>query len=419
MPSLIFINRYFYPDHSASSQILTDLAFHLAEGGRKVQIITSRQIYNDAKATLPSFEIVNNVCIHRVASTQFGRAGLLGRSIDYVSFYRSVWHCLLGATLQNDILIAKTDPPLVSLIALGAARRKGAVLINWLQDIYPEVAMQLGVPLIRGPVAAGLTKLRNRSLCFAEANVVVGHLMRAKVEALRVPSKRIHVIENWCNDLEIYPVQQPENSLGRAWGLQGKFVVGYSGNLGRAHDVETVLNAAELLRGNPGIVFLMIGGGKRFDELITAVRDRALTRLFCFMPYQEQGMLAASLGVSDVHWLSLNPRLEGLIVPSKFYGIAAAGKPIIIIADEEGELSRLVQQHHCGVVIKPGDARALVGVLLNLMNEPRVTRDMGMRARRMLDAYYTRERALERWSGLLDKLAGIGRKEREQELAGL
>ena len=115
-------------------------------------------------------------------------------------------------------------------------------------------------------------------------------------------------------------------------------------------------------------------------------------------------MLAYSLGAPDVHWLSLNPKLEGLIVPSKFYGIAAAGKPIIVIADKDGELARLVQEHGCGVVIEPGDAGALVGALLRMASEPGAITEMGMRARKMLDAHFTRQKAFERWCRLLDQL---------------
>jgi colanic acid biosynthesis glycosyl transferase WcaI len=246
---------------------------------------------------------------------------------------------------------------------MAAARRKDARLINWLQDIYPETAVELGVPLMRGPIAAILTTLRNRSLRYAEATAVVGDLMARKVELLRAPPSRVHVITNWCNDQEIRPIAQLENPLRQAWGLAGRFVLGYSGNLGRAHEFETVLAAAQRLRGEPHIIFLMIGGGKRFDELSRAVNDQGLASSFRFMPYQEQKMLPYSLAVADAHWLSLNPKLEGLLIPSKFYGSAAAGKPIIIIADKNGEIARVVQQRGCGIVIAPGDADSLVDAL--------------------------------------------------------
>jgi len=401
MPRLIFVNRFFHPDHSATSQILSDLAFHLASAGSDVHVITSTQIYDDPKASLPSHQTINGVAVHRVSSTGFGRAALLGRGIDYLSFYRSLGRSLAAITRRGDVIIAKTDPPLASIVAMVAARRAGARLINWLQDIYPETAVELGVPLMRGPLAASLAAIRNRSLRSAEATVVVGALMAPKVESFGVSPERIHVIPNWCDDEDITPLAQTENPLRQAWNLNSKFVFGYSGNLGRAHEFETVLAAAERLRDHTRLLFLMIGGGKRFAELAAAVSERGLHNSFRFMPYQERTILRYSLGVADAHWLSLNPHLEGLIVPSKFYGIAAAGRPIIVIADNSGELSQLVQQHQCGIAITPGDADGLVRVLHRWSTDPSAIAKMGIAARNMLDTRFTRRQGLARWRELL------------------
>jgi colanic acid biosynthesis glycosyl transferase WcaI len=404
MRRLIFINRFFAPDHSATSQILSDLAFDLAGGGREVRLVTSRQIYDDPKAALPKRETINGVDVHRVASTGFGRAALIGRSIDYVSFYRSVRRCLNELVRPGDIVIAKTDPPLMSVVAGPVARRNGARLVNWLQDIYPETAVELGVPFMRGPVAASLAALRNVTLREAAATVVVGDLMARKVEALGAPAERVHVIPNWCNDEDIRLIANADNPLRREWNLADKFVLGYSGNLGRAHDFETVLGAAERLRDEPRVAFLMIGGGKRYAELSAAVQTRGLAGAFRFLPYQARTLLSYSLGAADVHWVSLDPRLEGLIVPSKFYGIAAASKPIIVIGDPNGELGRLVQRNACGFAIAPGDSEALAATLRQVLNAPQAVLDTGDRARKMLDAHFTRRQGLARWRQLLNRL---------------
>ncbi|HTC04150.1 MAG TPA: glycosyltransferase family 4 protein [Xanthobacteraceae bacterium] len=404
MRRLIFINRFFAPDHSATSQILSDLAFDLAGAGRDVHLVTSRQIYDDPKAALPECETINGVAVHRVASTGFGRTALIGRSIDYASFYRSVWRRLHDLVRPGDIVIAKTDPPLISIVARPVARRNGARLVNWLQDIYPETAVELGVPLMRGPVAAGLATLRNTTLREAAATVVVGDLMGRKVEALGAPASRIHVIPNWCNDEDIRFVAPADNPLRREWNLADKFVLGYSGNLGRAHEFETVLAAAERLRDGPRVAFLMIGGGKRFEELSSAVQARGIAGSFRFLSYQARTLLSYSLGAADVHWVSLDPRLEGLIVPSKFYGVAAAGKPVVVIGAGNGELAQLVQRHDCGFAIAPGDSDTLAATLRRLSDAPQQVLAMGARARKMLDAHFTRRQGLARWRRLLDQL---------------
>jgi colanic acid biosynthesis glycosyl transferase WcaI len=405
MARLIFLNRYFFPDHSATSQILSDLTFHLDAAGHEVHVVASRQIYDEPEAALPACETIHGVTVHRVASTRFGRTALIGRAFDYLSFYRSARQCLAEIARPGDIVIAKTDPPLLSVAIAPTARRRRARLVNWLQDIYPETAAVVGVPLIRGPIAEALAALRNRSLRNAEATVVAGELMAHRIKALGVPPARVHVVANWCDDEAIRPLEPANNPLREAWQLVGKFVVGYSGNLGRAHEFETMLAAAARLRNEPRIVFLMIGGGKHFEAMAAEIKARGLEDAFRFRAYQERAMLPHSLTVSDVHWLSLDRRLEGLIVPSKFYGIAAAGRPIVMIGDEQGEIGRLVRQHRCGVAITPGDAVTLADTLRRWSEEPQTVAEMGARARQMLDEKLTKAQALARWSQLIDQLA--------------
>ncbi len=174
-PKLIFINRYFYPDHSATSQMLTDLVFGLAksECQHAIHIVTSRQRYDDASAKLLPFETVNHVTIHRVATARFGRQNLMGRAIDYLSFYMSAFATLIKLTQKGGTLIAKTDPPLISVVAAVVAKHKRAHLVNWLQDLFPEVAAQLGDKLASGFPYKILKALRNKTLQQAKMNVAV------------------------------------------------------------------------------------------------------------------------------------------------------------------------------------------------------------------------------------------------------
>jgi glycosyltransferase involved in cell wall biosynthesis len=409
MSRLIFVNRYFFPDHSATSQILSDLAFHLAGEGRDVHVIASRQAYENPGAGLRDNEMVHGVHVHRVASTQFGRNALLGRAADYLSFYRSVRRRLAELAGRGDVVVAKTDPPLLAAATMGPTRRNGAKLVNWLQDIYPETAAVLGVPFAGGPVGAGLARLRNDSLRRAEATVVPGELMAQRVVRLGAAAERVHIIANWCDDEEVRPLAPDDNPLRREWNLAGKFVLGYSGNLGRAHDSATVLAAAERLRDDPRYVFLMIGGGKRFAELAAAVERRRLGGSFLFKPYQDRAQLRYSLSLPDAHWLSLNPQLEGLLLPSKFYGIAAAGKPTIFIGDTDGEVARLLQRHECGMAVAPGDDGALVDTMRRWSRAPAAVAEMGTKARAMLEAHFSRRQELARWRAVLEKVVQSGR----------
>ncbi|HEV2630172.1 MAG TPA: glycosyltransferase family 4 protein [Pseudolabrys sp.] len=404
MARLIFVNRFFYPDHSATSQILSDLAFALSGNGHDVHVVTSQQIYDQPAASLPAEETVNGVRVHRVLTTRYGRAGLSGRAVDYLSFYASVVPRLREAAGRDDIVIAKTDPPLISVVAAGVARHRSAHLVNWLQDIYPEVAMELKVPLTR-PAARALIPPRNWSLRTAKVNVVLGTSMAARLAAIGVAADRIRIIPNWIDDRAIMPVPRKDNALRREWKLQDKFVVGYSGNLGRAHEFETLLAAADRLRSDPRFAFVVIGGGRQFDRLAGAVDRRKLTDSFRLLPYQDRQQLRLSLGVPDVHWISMHPPLEGLIFPSKFYGIAAAGRPLIALTGGRGEIAELVRRHDCGVVVEPGDADGFARTLTKLADDPALCTTMGARARAMLEQQFSRQHAIAAWEALLKTLA--------------
>ena len=402
MQRVVFLNRFFYPDHSATSQILSDLAFHLAATGRDVRVVTSPMRYDHKDAHLAPEEFVKGVHVSRVSTTRFGRAALPGRAVDYASFYASAWRLLRKTLERNDILVAMTDPPLVSIPALRAAKSRGAHLVNWLQDLYPEVAIELGVPVLNGRLGKAVSYLRDQSLRSAAANVVVGARMADKLRDRNV--NNVHIIHNWTDDRQIAPLRHPDNPYRRLWGLQGKFVVGYSGNLGRAHEFDTLLTASRILRRHTNIVFLFIGGGHRFDALADQVKAQGLDAGFRFIPYQDRSLLKQSLGVADLHWLSLKPALEGLIVPSKFYGIAAAGRPTIAITAPDGEIAKLVQENGCGLVIAPGRGDELAAAILRLSNGPGALATMGANARTMLDAQFTRRQAFQRWQTVLAQI---------------
>ena len=398
---IIFVNRYFAPDVSATSQILSDLAFHLAGRGHDVHVICGDRLYAKGSKRLPKKATIAGVSVHRVRGGFFGRAGLIGRVADYVGLYAALLWRLSKLLRPGDVLVVKTDPPLLTAALAGLARRRRARFIPWLQDLYPEVAGALGVPLIDGRIGKRLVPLRDRSLEAAEAIVAIGERMKDRLVRQGLLGRRIRVIPNWCDDAEIRPVPPNLNTLRERWGLTGEFVVGYSGNLGRAHEFETLLRAAEWLRQYDELVFLFIGGGHHVEALKSEARRLSLESKFRFQPYQERHLLAQSLSVPDVHWLSLRPALEGLIVPSKFYGIAAAGRPVLNVGSPYGEIAELVRTYRCGLTIEPGDGGGLAGAIEQLMRSPQEASAMGARGRQMIDEHFSKARALVSWEELL------------------
>lgn len=397
---IIFVNRYFFPDHSATSQLLSDLAFDLARKGIHAMVITSRQIYDDPSANLPARETINGVNVVRVWTSSFGRSNLIVRAVDYFTFYISA---LLGILLEadkGDTIVAKTDPPLISVVACFAAKRKGADLINWIQDLFPEVAIELGVGFLKGRLGRLLQRIRNYSLKEARQNVVLGERMRNRLINEGIAAESVTIIHNWSDAGAVHPVERSKNTLRKQWGLSDKFVIGYSGNMGRAHEFDVILGAADLLRKREDIVFLFIGDGAKRPWIEAQVSARKMANVI-LKPYQPRAQLAESLSVPDVHFISLKPELEGLIVPSKYYGVAAAGRPTIFAGSLEGEIARMLVDTDSGVVVDLSDAQALAKAIERLSVAQEQCDKMGANARRAFDSVYGMEKSIRSWYRVL------------------
>lgn len=403
MSRIFFINRFFFPDHSATSQLLTDLAFYVQQQAIDVHILTSRMRYDDPEAVLDSEAMVNDVNIHRLWSTRFGRGNLIGRALDYLSFYVSIMIALLIKIKKGDVVVVKTDPPMLSVVAYPLVRLHRAKLINWLQDIFPETATQLKVVGFNDCSEKWLCKLRNLTLKYADHNVVIGRVMGQHLNQNCLTVKNVTVIHNWSDAEQISPIADADNPLIKQWALEHKFVVGYSGNLGRAHDFQTMLDCAERLKSETEIVFLFIGGGAGLDKVQQQVNEKSLNNVL-FKPYQSRERLIQSLNVIDLHWITLKPVLEGLIVPSKFYGIIAAGKPLIFVGHQNGEIAQLIQQCECGSVVNPGDVDGLTERILKYKNDPDMMLTMGQAARHHFIEKYNKKIALKKWLDLLVKI---------------
>jgi len=328
---------------------------------------------------LASGEEVNGVRIVRVWSTRFGRAGLFGRAIDYATFYVSAFFAIRRHR-RDAVVVPMTDPPLISVIAAAAAPR----VVNWVQDLFPEVAEGLGIRVPRF-----VRKLRDWSLRHAKKNVVLGARM-----AEHVPNATI--IHNWA-DAALRPVSrewgQTLSPAPREGSDPSAFVVGYSGNFGRAHEFDTILAASQRL---PHIRFLFIGGGAKLDD----VKRRAGANA-TFLPYQPREALSESLSVADVHLVSLQPQLEGLIVPSKFYGVLAVGRPVVFIGARDGELARIIDEHRCGIVVEPGNVDGLTRALTELASDRQRTAEMGRRGLDAYRAHFAPQHAFAAWERVL------------------
>lgn len=400
MSKIVFVNRFFYPDHSATSQMLSDLAFSLADKGMQVEVVSSSKSYQERGQQQSSRDIVNGVVVHRLWAPPIRGRGLVSRAAEYSVFYILSSLKLLSVVRKGDVVVAMTDPPLMNILVWIVASMKRGEVVNWLQDIFPEVAAELGFTAAKGIVGSGLLRIRDFVLRHSHATVVIGDRMRERLRIRGIPDSQMHVISNWADGISTNPDPSLVSNLRQSWVGEGKFVVGYSGNLGRAHTFESVFEAAKCLASDPDIVFLWVGGGVNYEVLRRRVKASGLNN-FVFKPYQSRERLTVALRVPDVHLMSLNPRLEGLIVPSKFYGIAAAGKASIFLGDPQGEIGRLIVENKCGIAIRDNDPDTLVESILHLKSNLDQVKRMGVRAQNLYLERFTREVSTAHWYNVL------------------
>ena len=404
---VIFVNRFFYPDHSATSQMLSDLAFALAKEGFDITVVTSRLRYDDAKAKLPARETIDGVNVRRIWTTSFGRGNLLLRAFDYLTFYLSVLFVLLRMCRKSDVVVAKTDPPMLGVVVAAVCALRGSKLINWLQDVFPEVAAELGMMKKGGLAFRVLKRLRDWSLRRAGSNVVLGKRMAEYVQSCGIDEAAISIIPNWADGEAIKPIAREDNPLREEWGLGDKFVVGYSGNLGRAHDWESIFHCALRHRTDDRVMFLIVGGGAGFDAMNAAVKREGLANVL-FHAYQPRSRLGAVLTLPDVHITSLHPKLDAAVFPSKFYGVLAAGRAFIHLGGDRSEICERAACDECGWISRFGDGPGLAAIIEEIIARRSELQRRGIAARVSFERDCTLAIAAVRWQKCITQSLRLG-----------
>ena len=396
-PRLLVLNQYYWPGIEATAQLLTDLCEALAQDADVTVITGVLHGHEDAPRSL----VHNGVRIVRVPSTSFERSKLFARAANYVTYLSNA--LLRGLrTPKPDIVLCMTDPPIVADVALLVARRYGAPLVVISQDVFPEIAVQL--KRLENPVAMRLLRsLVSLYLRRADRIVAIGDTMRRRLEEKGAPTERVRVIPNWVDTERLVP-RDRGNEWSRNLGLDDKFVVMHSGNVGHAQDLDSLVRAATFLRDLDDLAIMIIGTGARHAELV------ALTELLevdqvKFLYYQSREALPRSLSAADVHVVGLAPGLAGYVVPSRLYGILAVSRPVIVAADAESETAQVVQQVGCGIVVPPGRPDLLARAIRDAHDGKYELVEMGKRGREWVEREADRSVAVQRYRDLIGELA--------------
>ncbi|MBI3865247.1 MAG: glycosyltransferase family 4 protein [Planctomycetia bacterium] len=397
-PKVLFLNRCYWPDAEASGQLLTELCEDLsAEFDVTVVAGQPNQTVNGDAAKAWGRERHQGVTILRVPHFRAGKRSLWGRGLGMLSYLAGA---AVAATFASRpaAIVVETDPFPLPLLARFLSWRHRCRLIVYLQDIYPDVAVALG-KVREGRFTRFLRSRLYSTYRCADQVVVLGDDMRAALSASRIAPERVTRIANWADTSRIRPVR-PDNPFRNREQLADRFVVMYSGNLGLCQNLDEVLKAAELLQGRTDVAFVLIGDGASRVRLQQTALQRGLFNVR-FLPYQPVAELASSLSAADLHLVPLDPRVTGLIVPCKLYGILAAGVPALVVADERSETSRVVAEAGVGKVVPPGNASRLAEDIGWCADHRHELEEMGRRARRLAESEYDRKIATARFGEML------------------
>jgi UDP-GlcNAc:undecaprenyl-phosphate GlcNAc-1-phosphate transferase len=381
--SCLFINQFFWPDPAATSQLLTDVTAWAVENGHAARVIAGATKYTESEDLIPP-----PVHVDRCPAFPFNRS-ILGRVASYFSFLvAAAVHAFRGP--RPDVVVTLTTPPALGLIGSLVRAARGARHYIWEMDLYPDIAVDMGVLSPRSPLTRVVAWAFDFARLRADGIIALGEEMKDRLIAHGIPPEKIHVCENWADGRDISPLPFPT----------GPLTLYYSGNLGIVHDVDTILEVMRHFRNDARFRFSFAGGGSRRARFEALCRESSLDSVL-FGPYCDRADLGTRLAQGHIGLITQLPESLGSVVPSKTYGIMAAGRPILFIGPRQATPARIVERYRCGWHIEPGDARGLVELLETLATCPDVIHQAGTFARQAFEQHYDRPIGVARLGAIL------------------
>lgn len=385
---LCVINQFFPPDYAPTGQLIEELVKQLGQQGVNIEVFTSQPGYAFQSQSAPGIEWVDRIRIQRSRTAQLWSGRIRGKAVNGVLYtLRALLH-LFRAWRRNNILLVTTAPPFLPVIGYLAYLLFRLPYICIVYDLYPDIAIALGVVSQSSWLVRLWNEINKRVWLNSQGVVVLSPAMKQRIVA-HCPevADKVSVIHSWANPEAIVPIPKEKNWFAHEHGLVNKFTVLYSGNMGRCHDIETMLEAAKQLQDDP-VQFVCIGGGAKRKELIKKVNQLGLNN-FTFLPYQDKEVLPYSLTACDLSLVSVDTTTEGLVAPSKLYSALASGRPIAVICSQSSYLRELVAEAKCGSTFDNGDGEGLAQFIRFLRRDPQIGERMGKAGRQYLRSHFT------------------------------
>jgi glycosyltransferase involved in cell wall biosynthesis len=399
------VSELYYPEETSTGYYVTKTAEGLA-ADHPVHVLCSQPTYSARGKRAPRHEVHRNVSIRRCSGTALDKDVPLFRLVNLATISASLFGNALARFRKGEVVFVTTNPPTLPYLTWLACVLRRARCVLMVHDVYPEALVAGGWLRADSALRRVFTRFQRFLYSRMERIVVLGRDMGSLVaRAMRRQTRRIVVIPNWADLDQITPFPRRDNALLSRLGLQDKFVVQYSGNMGRTHGLEPLVEAAGRLRNDTDVHFLFIGSGAKRRWLEQTVSGEELSNV-TILPYQPRSDLAVSLNACDLAIISFVPGMAGVSVPSRMYNILAAGKPIIAVADPESELAQLVVEENVGWVVAPGNTEKLVETILKVREEPDLLAQMQSRCRAVVEKKYSFHQVVSAYRSLVDELEG-------------
>jgi len=379
------ITQVFYPDEVSTANLFTNLCSYLAGDQVEVEVWCAQPSYTHLKKQ-PGKIVHNGINIRYLPSTNFPKTNLPGRLVNYLTFTVSVI-CRLIFSWDKTAVFTHTTPPSLGIIISFICAFKKRKFVYILLDIFPDGLIRLGNVSERNLFIKLWRKLNIAALKKCEKIIVIGRDMKKWLaEVYPAGLDKTEYIPLWQDDRLINPVEFENNEFVQEHQLQGKFVVQYSGNMGMWNEMETLGKA--VLRNIEDVFFIFVGGGRRKNELLRTVSVYEQKNIL-LLPFQSNNKLSNVLSGCHAALVTLKEGLEGIAVPSKIYGIMAAGVPVIALVPEQSEIAYIVREENCGYIVHPSDVDGLIDAILKLKSDEQLRKTMGLNGRKAFEEKYT------------------------------
>jgi glycosyltransferase involved in cell wall biosynthesis len=404
-PQVLFVEQFYYPDGWGGAELPLDITVHLARSGFEVEVVCGGDQYAPLEADPPPDPRLQGVRLRRIPA-------LLGGNIHRAKLLRQLWFYLALAPLlvlrrPPDAFVTQTNPPLAVIMVVAVARlwRRPAIVIA--MDVYPEVLIAHGSVRAASLVGRVLRGAFGWAYRHAERVVALGPAMRERLQAKGVAADRIVEIPNWSTGAPGL-IRGADNRLRAEWDLQGRFVVLYSGNLGLAHEFETLLQAVKVaLRTLPTLRVIFIGRGSRLQEVRRRVDELQIADSVRFSDLLPAQRLPESFGIADLAVVTLQPAFAGLVVPSKLQGYMARGVPVLYVGPDS-DIERFITRSGCGVCLRPGDVQGVADTLLSLATHPEQLRRLADSGRQFYAEQFAAVHGLDRYAAVIGTAVRTG-----------